>query len=398
MDEKKEGKPVRGKTWLILGSGLLLLALILVLVIHSRLTARRALVSSTRDAGRIPVSVVHATRSAAKTELMLPANVQAFVETPIYARTDGYLRRWLVDIGSKVRAGELLATIETPEVDQELKQTEAALAQAQANLDLARITAERWQNLLRFDGVSRQEVDQNVGAYKARQADFRAALANVERLKDLQAFQRVVAPFAGIITARNTDVGALISAGTSRELFRLAQTDPLRVYVSVPEIYSRSMIPGVTAELLVAEYPNKAYPGKVVRTAGAILPSSRTLLTEVRVPNSKGELLPGAFGQVRFQLAQPREALIIPTNTLLFRAKGTQVALVSQNRTVHLQNVTLGRDFGTSAEVLSGLSQEDQIIVNPSDSISEGSSVALVQAPATAPKNSPAQPAAPGRK
>jgi RND family efflux transporter MFP subunit len=324
---------------------------------------------------------VHPQRAGAKTEIVLPARVQAFVETPIYARTDGYLKRWLVDIGSKVKAGQLLAEIETPEVDQQLKQMEAAQAQAQANLDLARTTAERWNNLLQFDGVSKQEADQNMAAYKARQADLTAAIANVGRLKYMQSFQKVVAPFGGIITARNIDVGALISAGTTKELFRLAQTEILRVYVNVPELSSLSMVPGVPAELRVAEFPNRIFSGKVVRSAGAILPASRTLLTEVQVPNPKGELLPGAFGEVKFQIRLPQEPLIIPSNTLLFRAKGTQVALVDKNQTVHLQSIALGRDSGTSVEVFSGLTERDSIIVNPSDSISEGTSVIIGETP-----------------
>ena len=391
MDEAKNPKSGR-RRWLLVALGFLLLAGVVAWVIHSRVRDRKELASAAREAGRMPVSVVHATRAAAKTDLVLPANVQAFIEAPIFARADGYLKRWLVDIGTKVKKGELLAVIETPEVDQQLKQTEAALAQAQANLDLARITAERWQNLLRYDGVSRQEVDQNVGAYKARRADYQAALADVERLKYLKSFEKVVAPFNGIITARNTDVGALISAGTASELFRLAQTDLLRVYVSVPEIYSRSIVIGVPAELKVAEYPNRAFPGRVVRSAGAILASSRTLLTEVRIPNAKGELLPGAFGEVTFHLVLPRAPLVIPTNALLFRSKGTQVALVSPNRTVQLRNVTLGRDMGTSAEVLSGLAPDDTIIINPSDSISEGSSVSIVDPKEAAPANSSVEP------
>jgi membrane fusion protein (multidrug efflux system) len=369
---------------LIIALGLGVLAVLLFFVIQSRWRERAELVSSSKDAGRTPVSVVHPRRANAKTELLLPANVDAYVETPIYARTDGYLKRWLVDIGSKVKTGQLLAEIESPEVDQQLKQVEAAQVQAQANLDLARTTAERWENLLQFDGVSQQEVDQNVAAYKARQADLKAAIANVNRVKDLQSFQNVVAPFDGIITARNIDVGALIIKGTTKELFRLAQTDILRVYVKVPESSSRSMVPGVPADLQVAEFPNRTFSGKVVRTAGAILPVTRTLLTEVQVPNPKGELLPGAFGEVRFHITLPQPPLIIPSNTLLFRAKGTQVALVDTNRTVHLQNIVLGHDFGTSVEVLSGITEGDSIIVNPSDSISEGTSVIIETTKATA--------------
>jgi RND family efflux transporter MFP subunit len=394
-EDKKNAKPVRGRrlwVWVALAAGILVL--VVAWVIHSRLRDRAELAKSSKEAGRIPVSVVLATRSPANAELVLPANVQAFMEAPIYARTDGYLKRWLVDIGGKVRKGDLLAVIETPEVDQQLKQSEAALAQAEANLELARITAERWRNLLRYDGVTRQEVDQNVGAYKARLADFRAAQADVQRLKDLKSFERVVAPFTGIITARNTDVGALISAGTTQELFRLAQTAVLRVYASVPEIYSRSMRPGMRADLTVDEYPNLTFPGRVVRSAGAIVPNSRTLLTEVWIPNRKGELLPGSFGEVKFHIVLPQAPLVVPSNTLLFRSKGTQVALVTRNQTVHLQNIALGRDFGTSAEVVSGLTPQDSIILNPSDSISEGTQVTIV-VPKAAPQGAGQQGAAP---
>ena len=355
----------------------MVLAVLVFWVFQSRGREREELVSSAQNAGKTPVSVVHPKRGNAVTELVLPATLQALVETPVYARTDGYLKRWLVDIGGKVKKNQLLAEIETPEVDQQLKQMQAALAQARANLDLARTTAERWKNLLKYDGVSRQEVDQNVAAYKARQADLQAAVANVDRLKELQSFQKVVARFDGTLIARNVDVGALITAGGSKELFRLAQTDTLRVYVNVPEIYSRFMVPGVPAVLRVAEYPDKTFTGNVVRTAGAIHPSSRTLLTEVQVPNPEGELLPGATGEIRFQIALPREPLIIPSNTFLFRAEGTQVALVDGNRTVHLQKIVIGRDFGSSVEVVSGLSESDSVVVNPSDSISEGASVVL---------------------
>jgi RND family efflux transporter MFP subunit len=370
--------PIRRRS-AIIALGLGVLAILLFFVILSRLRERAELVSSIKETGRTPVSVVHPRRADAKTELELPANVRAFLETPIYARTNGYVERWFVDIGSKVKAGHLLAKIDTPEVDQQLNQMEAAQAQAQANLDLARITHERYKGLLKYEGVSQQEVDQTEGAYKARQADLKAAIANVDRLKDLQSYQKVVAPFDGIITARKIDVGDLIAEGTTKELFRLAQTDILRVYVNVPEIYSRSMVPGVLADLRVAEFPNRIFPGKVVRTAGAILPASRTLLTEVQVPNPKGELLPGAFGEVRFQITLPQAPLIIPSNTLLFRSKGTQVALVDKNQTVHLQNVVLGHDFGTSVEVLSGLTEDASIILNPYDSISEGAPVTIEQ-------------------
>jgi RND family efflux transporter MFP subunit len=302
--------------------------------------------------------------------------VQAFVETPIYARTAGYLTKWYVDIGGKVAAGQLLALIDTPEVDQQLRQAQAAQLQAEANLDLAKTTADRWQNLLKSDGVSQQEVDQNVSAYKARQADFQAAAANVDRLKYLQSVQRVTAPFSGVITARNVDIGALIASGNSQPLFKLAQVNVLRVYVNAPEPYGNDMRPGVPAELHVAEFENRTFAGTVVRTAGAIDPASRTLLTEVDVPNPKGEIMPGAYAEVGFHLQGAAQALVVPSNTLIFRSAGAQIAVVENDR-AHLRDVKLGRDFGTSLEILSGVHDTDDLILNPPDSLSDDQPVAV---------------------
>lgn len=333
--------------------------------------------SAAADANYIPVSVVHPSRSDANQDLMLPGNVQAFVETPIFARTNGYLVRWYVDIGGRVKAGDLLASIDTPEVDQQLNQAEAAQLQAQANLDLARTTADRWHNLLKSDGVSQQEVDQNDAAYKARQADLNAAVANVDRLKDMQSFQKVTAPFSGILTARNIDIGALIVNGTSQPLFRLAQIDVLRVYVNVPESYSNDIRPGIQADLHVAELPGRVFSGKVVRSAGAIDPASKTLLTEVDVPNPKGDLLPGAYVQAVFHLKTGAPPLTIPSNTLIFRS-GTQVAVAESNK-AHLRNIVIGRDLGNSLEVISGLQPSDSVILNPPDSISDGAAVSIQQ-------------------
>jgi RND family efflux transporter MFP subunit len=346
--------------------------------------------SSAADANDIPVSVIHPSRSDANQDLMLPGNVQAFVETPIYARTNGYLRRWYVDIGGRVTAGQLLASIDTPEVDQQLKQAEAAELQAEANLDLARTTAERWHNLLKSDGVSQQEVDQNDAAYKARQADLNAAAANVAQLKDLQSFQSVTAPFSGILTARNVDIGALIVNGTSQPLFRVAQIDVLRVYVNVPESYSNDIRPGIQAELHVAEFPGRVFSGRVVRSAGAIDPTSKTLLTEVDVPNPKGDLLPGAYVEALFHLKTGSPPLTIPSNTLIFRS-GTQVA-VAENNKAHLRTVVLGRDLGNSLEVISGLRSTDSVILNPPDSISDGAPVSIQQTEEVPQTQQPAAP------
>ncbi len=329
----------------------------------------------------IPVAVVRPERSAASQDVTIPGNVEAFVETPIYARTSGYLKSWNADIGAHVKDGELLASIDTPEVDQQLLQAQAAEAQAQANLDLAKITADRWQNLLKSDGVSQQEVDQNVSAYKARQADYQAALANVDRLKYLQDFKRVTAPFSGVITARNVDIGALISPTSTQPLFQLAQIDVMRVYVAVPETYGNDMTTGIPAQLHVAEFPGRAFTGKVVRTSGAIDQASRTLLTEVDVPNPKGEIMPGAYAEVSFHLQGGTPPLLIPSNTLIFRSAGSQVA-VAENGHAHLRTVTIGRDFGTKLEIVTGLSDTDEVILNPPDSLAEGQPVAVQQSPA----------------
>lgn len=352
--------------------------------IQARLGVRASLNTFAKDSTRIPVAVTHPNTAALAGDIVLPGNVQAYLETPIYARTNGYLRRWYVDIGGRVKAGELLAEIDTPEVDQELRQAQAAEQQAQANLDLAKTTADRWQNLLKSDGVSQQEVDQNVSAFHAREADLLAAKANVQRFKDLQSFQRVTAPFNGIITARNVDVGALIANGNSVQLFRLAQTNVLRIYVQVPQSYSRSIQPGVSATLTIPEFPHGDFPGKVVRSAGAIDPTSRTLLTEVQIPNPTGQILPGAYGTVHFKVTLAEPPLSIPPNALLFRSQGPQVAVVTPQGTVHLQSVTIGRDLGASLEVLDGVKVTDNVVINPPDSLAEGAEVSVTQAaPAT---------------
>jgi len=357
--------------------------------VQARQRVRAETFSTAAEAGDIPVTVVHPRRSDAVTDLNLPGNIQAFVETPIYARTNGYLKKWFVDIGGKVKQGDLLATIDTPEVDQELNQAEAALLQAQANLDLAKTTADRWHLLLKSDGVSQQEVDQNDAALKARQADLNAAAANVQRLKDEQSFQNVTAPFSGIVTARNVDIGSLISNGTSQSLFRMSQVDVLRVYVSVPESYAKDIRSALEADLTVAEVPGKVFKGQVVRTAGAIDPTSKTLLTEVDVPNPNGDLLPGAYAQVVFHLKTSTPPLTIPSNTLIFRTSATQVAVV-ENGVAHLRNITLGRDLGQSLEVIAGLEPSDAVILNPPDSLADGTAVSVQQAGETAPPALPA--------
>lgn len=367
--------------------------------VQSRNRVSAELIPAAGQTEQIPVAAMHPSHSNANREFTIPGDVQAYVETPIYARTDGYLKRWYVDIGGHVKEGQLLASIDTPEIDQQLKQAEAAQLQAQANLDLAKSTAERWHNLLKSDGVSQQEVDTNDAAYKARQADYAAAVANVDRLKSMQSFQQVTAPFAGVITTRDIDIGALISNGTAKELFKLAQIDVMRVYVNVPEGYSNDMHIGLPAELHIAEFPNRVFTGKIAHTAGAIDTASRTLLTEVQVPNPKGELMPGAYAQVTFSVASAEPPLVVPSNALIFRSAGPQIALVDSHKVARLRNVTIGRDFGNSLEIISGLQPNDLVILNPPDSLSDGTPVspqqtAEVPTNGQAPRPSPAQHAA----
>ena len=291
--------------------------------LKQRHEARARLDIAQTATARQTVAVVHPQPGQANSEIVLPANVQAFLETPLYARTNGYLKKWHADIGAKVEAGQLLAEIDTPEVDQQLLQSQAAEAQAVANLDIARKTNERWQNLLKTHYVSQQEADQNAALFRAREADLQAAQADVRRLKTLQSFKEVRAPFEGIVTARLVDVGALISGGTAQQLFRISQAHVLRVYVNVPQAYSTQISVGMDAELEIPEYPAKRFAGKLAHTAGAIDPASRTLYAQVQVPNPEGELLPGLFGRVHFKLQAAVPALTIPPNALVFRAQGT---------------------------------------------------------------------------
>jgi RND family efflux transporter MFP subunit len=345
---------------------------------HQR-AVRAGLAADARDQARTPVSVTHPQLNSSQLSVTFPANIQAYIETPIYARTNGYIRRWFVDIGARVNRGELLAEIETPELDQQLRQAEASQAQAQANLDLARTTAARYQDLLKNDAVSKQDTDQAMGTLHALEANVKAAIANVDQLKEMQSFEKVTAPFAGTITARYIDTGALIASGTNTILFRLADTSTLRVYANVPEANSKDIAPGVSVDLETPEVHGNKFSGQVVRTAGAIDPASRTLLTEIKVPNPKLILVPGEFGEVTFHLHNGKPTLIIPSSTVLFRAQGTQVALVQNDGSVHIQGIQIGRDFGNSVEVLSGLTPADSVIENPSDSITDGSLVSVQQ-------------------
>jgi RND family efflux transporter MFP subunit len=311
--------------------------------------------------------------------------MQAFTDTPIYARANGYLRKWYVDIGAHVRSGELLADIETPEIDRQLQQANADLATAQANLDLAQSTAKRYQFLLKTDSVSQQVTDEKVSDLAAKQAIVNSMRSNQHRLEEVVSFQKVYAPFDGVITARNVDIGALIDAGANtpgKELFHEAATNVLRVYVSVPQTYWRVARPGANADVTLTEFPGRAFRGKLVRTSDAIDLTSRTLLVEVDVNNATGELVPGAYATVHLKLPSRTNALTVPANALLFRAEGLQVALVRDGR-VQLQSVKMGRDFGNDVEITNGLAAGDQVIVNPSDSISSGEQVQITRGSAS---------------
>jgi len=345
----------------------------------SRVLARSELVKQNVDAAIPTVTTTTAETSAAGEELVLPGAVQAFIEAPIYARTNGYLKSWNTDIGTQVTKGQLLAQIETPEVDQQLTQAQADLATARANENLSKSTNVRWQGLLATQSVSKQDADEKAGDAAAKTAAADSAAANLARLHDLESFKRVVAPFTGVITARNTDVGALINAGqsTGTELFRIADTHKLRIYVRVPELFAAATMPGLEAALHFTEHPNRVYPAKIVRTSNSLDPTLRTLQVELQLDNDKGEIFPGAYAEVHFKLPPNAESLRLPANTVLFRSAGLQVATLDSQQRVKLKSIVQGRDFGNSIEVLSGLAPHETVVLNPPDSIADGVQVRI---------------------
>lgn len=373
-DPKKS--PFRLGLWMTLAVLVLLGAFIAGLV--PRLAHRSELVKETAELSTPTVEVVSAAPGKATASLILPAEVHAFVEAPIYARASGFLKHWYVDIGAHVQAGELLADIDTPELDQQLSGAKAELAQAEAASSLAKITADRWAALLKTASVSEQENAEKQADLKLKIAAVDTAKANVQRLADLQSFTHVTAPFTGTITARVIDVGDLISSG--KELFRLADTTKLRVFVRVPQTASQSMSTGIEAELNVPELPSKKFTAKVVRTAGAIDANSRTLLTELEVANRDGEILPGSYAQVSFGDVKQDPALVLPATTLLFR-DGVQVAVVGKDGKVDIRTIEEGRDFGKTVEVVSGITSADRVINNPSDALTPGMTVRVAEAP-----------------
>jgi RND family efflux transporter MFP subunit len=378
------GKPRRPyRRWLGLAVALIVVAALLVSGILSRVRARTTLKTETAQVALTAVSVVSPKQTAPAEEIILPGNVQPFITSPIYARTNGYLKKWYFDIGAHVKQGQLLAVIETPEVDQQLQQARSNLATAQANLELAAITKARYQGLLKSNAVSQQDADNAVGTYSANKAIVEADQAAVDQYTALVSFEKVYAPFDGVITARNTDIGDLINSGSNAnaktDLFNIAQPGTLRVYVNVPEEYSRGTKIGMTADLTLAEFPGRKFQGRLVRTADAINMTTRTLLIEIDVANPTGTLLTGSYAEVHLAVPTLVSTFLLPVNTLIFRSEGLQVGVVRDGKVV-LSSVTPGHDFGNQIEIVSGLKPDDKVIINPPDSIVTGQQVQIVQA------------------
>ena len=366
-------------------AGLLVILAIAAALIASgiipRLRARQTL-RRQADVAAVPVvTVLHPKRRAPAEEVVLPGNIQAFIDAPIYARTSGYLKRWYFDIGSRVRTGQLLAEIESPEVDQQLRQAREDLSTAEANLKLAEITAERYSGLLKQDSIAKQDVDTAVQNAAARGSAVKAAQANVSRFQQMVDFEKIYAPFDGVITARNTDVGQLISSGSSstanRELFHIAAIHKLRVFVNVPQVYSHETVPGLKADLTLPELPGRRFGGALVRTADALDQATRTLLVEVDVMNNTGLLMPNAYSEVHFKIKAQSNTLIIPSASLVFRSEGLRVPVVIGANHAALIPVTLGRDFGSTVEVVSGLKEDTVVIADPPDSLVNGQEVRI---------------------
>jgi RND family efflux transporter MFP subunit len=351
--------------------------------IVSRLATRSELRKSSLQDAVATVVTAKPQLSAAGDELVLPGIVQAYIESPIYARTSGYLKSWRTDIGARVHKGDLLAEIETPEVDKELAQARADLATAQANLAISVITNQRWQGLLKTQAVSKQDADNRAADAAAKKTTVDSAEQNVARLKDLESFKRVLAPFDGVITARNTDVGYLINAGQAAgtELFRLADIHRLRIYAQVPEAYAAATAAGLKAELHFTERPGVTYAADTIRTSNALDPTARTLQVELQLDNREAQLFPGSYTEIHFKLPSSMETLRLPSNTVLFRGKNLQVAVVDRDHKIKLKDIDQGRDFGKTIEVLHGLDPDDAVVVNPPDSIEDGMQVRIASPP-----------------
>ncbi len=388
VQNEREAPPKVSKitVGVVLVIALIIAALLAVTGILTRKRTQHKLAVDTTAIAIPEVFAIVPKQGAPAQEIVLPGNIQAFRDAPIYARTNGYLKHWYVDIGGHVKQGQLLAVIESPEVDQQLQQGKADLATAESNLQISQATSNRYNNLLTSNSVSKQDAENFEADARAKQTMVNSAEANVRRLEDLQSFERITAPFDGVVTARNTDEGQLIAAGSSsgstpgatRELFHVAAINPLRVFVSVPQIYSRDAKPSTSTSLTLAQFPGRSFTGKLVRNANAIDLATRTLLVEVDVPNRSGQLLPGSYAQVHMKLATGTPTVLLPVSALIFRGEGMRVATLDGDK-AHLVSITLGRDFGTEVEVVSGLAPGQRVIDNPPDSLSDGEQVHVLQ-------------------
>lgn len=378
-----------GLRWMILVLFIGTLAATFFFGIQPRREAFAALEKETANRNVMAVSVISAKASGQSREVVLPGNVQAFSDTSIGARTGGYVKRWHAEIGQRVKAGDLLVELDTPEVDDQLRQAVSELDSADASYKLAVATATRWEDLAKTGIVTKQDLEERRGQLATRKAALEGARFNTDRLRKLQAFKRLYAPFAGVITARNVDIGTLVAVGgssTSRELYHLAATHRMRVFVNVPQIYAHEAVPGIEAELTLAEFPGKHFKGTLARSSQAIDASSRTLLAEVDVDNAAGELLPGSYAEVHLKLAATTHALTLPVNALLFRPEGVMVAVVTADQHAKLVPIKLGRDFGTELEIAAGLTGTESIIINPSDSLASGTPVRVIKLAPPPPK------------
>lgn len=390
VDPEPANNPVNQKRsrrhWVVALAAFLVVAAVYVGGVLPRVKARTKLRTETTQMAVPVVAVVKPEGTAPGQELVLPANVQPYISAHIYARTNGYLKTWYVDIGAHVKKGQLLAEIETPEIDHQLQQARANLATAEANVNLSRITAERYQGLLKTNSVAQQDTDNAVGTFQANQAIVQSNIANVKQLEALQSFQRIYAPFDGVITVRNTDVGALINSGSTggptTDMFQIAQPQKLRVYVNVPEAYSKSIVPGMTAQLVLAEFPGRQFPGKLVRTADAIDPATRTLLVEISVDNPTGTLFSGSYAEVHLKLSASNSTYTVPVSALLFRSEGLRLVTVQEGNKAELVPVTAGHDYGDRIEIVSGLKGTESVVLNPPDSITNGQQVRIAQSAA----------------
>jgi RND family efflux transporter MFP subunit len=361
-----------------------------VVVVRARQKEKQQLGVTTKALEVQTVNVIHPQRGQASSDLTLPGMIQAFSQSPVYARVDGYVRTWYADIGTHVTKGQLLAEIDAPEVDQQLNQARAMLSQAETSLGLAKITAPRYQELIKTNSVSQQEVDQNNQNLAAQTANVQAASAAVSRLEQMQGFEKIVAPFDGVITLRKTDFGDLVNAGNAgvgRELFHISQNNIVRVFVTVPEEFSKQVGPGTKASMDLTELPNRHFAAAVARTTDAIDANSRTLMVELDVPNPSGELLPGAYANVHFQLPLNVVPLVLPSSTILFQAEGPQVGMVNSKNQVELRKVTLGHDFGDTIQIMTGVHPTDAVIANPPDSLTNGMPVAVQSASGSGKEN-----------